>query len=98
MAVGDGQEQDQVLGVNDQAGPDDIAVSGVAACTPASLNLDHDAVALVEGIYFIGHFCVPVAAEKHRTPDTLRCFLAGFHSEPELAQASGELLEDPVAV
>ncbi len=98
MAVRDGQEQDQVLGVKDQADPDYVPVGGVASCTPASLNLDHDAVGVVEGVYFIRYFCVSVTAEEHRTPDTLGCLLAGFHGEPEFAEASGELPENPVAV
>jgi hypothetical protein len=98
MTVRNRQEQDQVLGVNNQAGPDDIPVGSVASCPSACLNLDHDPMTVVEWVYFIRHFWTPVATEKHGTPDTVGCSLTGFHSKPELAQASGDLLENPVTV
>jgi hypothetical protein len=93
--IGNGQEQDQVLGGHDQAGSDDVAVSGVAACTSACLDLDHDAVTIVESVYFVGHFCMFVTAGKHRSPDALGRLLPELHGESELAEASGELLGGP---
>ena len=98
MSVRDRQEKGEVLGIEDQARADDVAIGGVASRAPPRLNLDDDPVIVMEGVYLVGHLSVPVAAEKDRAPDAFRCLLAGFDCIPELAQARGKLLEHAIAI
>jgi hypothetical protein len=97
MTVGNRKKQSQVLGIDNQAGANDISIGSVAARASARFDLKHNSVALVEGIYFVQHLRPSVAAEENRTPDALGRLLAGLHIKPELAKASSQLLKNPIA-
>lgn len=67
-AVGHGQQEHQILGVEDQARPDDVAVRRVVRRCSACLDLHDDAVVIVKDVYVVGDLGAPVASVQDWAP------------------------------
>jgi hypothetical protein len=82
--VAHGQEQDQILGIEDQARPDDVAVRRIIGRGTACLDFHDDAVFIMKGIYVVGNLSAPIAPVQDRAPDSVGLAPAGLDRVSEL--------------
>jgi hypothetical protein len=66
--VAQGQEQDQILCMENQARPDDVAVRRIIGRGTACLDLHDNAVVIMKGIYVVGNLSAPIAPVQDRAP------------------------------
>lgn len=97
MAVSDHDAEREVVGVEDQRGPDQVAVDGVAAGPAARLHLQENPELFVDGVNLVADPRCTLLTEEDGERDPLVFELAFLNPVSNAFELRTQLGQNPVA-
>jgi len=80
----------EIIGIDDQRRSDQVAVNGVASCTPPSLDFQSHPEVAMNAINVVTDARSPLLTEQDREGDSIGELLAGLDLEPEALQSRAQ--------